>query len=52
MSSIKAGRGEIIIQIMRLIAREAIEMVLGAFPYVSIEIIKTLRTGRIKIDRL
>ena len=49
---IKARRGEIVIQVMRFIAGEAIEMVLGDLPHVTIEIVKTFRTGRIKIDRL
>lgn len=37
---------------MRLKAREAVEMILGALPHVAIEIVEPFRVGRIKIDGL
>ena len=52
MSAIKARRREIVVEEMRLKAREAVEMILGALPHVAIEIVEPFRVGRIKIDGL
>lgn len=52
MSPVKARRREIVVEEMRLKAREAVEMILGALPHVAIEIVEPFRVGRIKIDGL